>query len=187
MQIRTEFDLILSDTNAARLARALGKQDSELTETLGRVAAAGAQEIVDMLIGLVDTSRAAANREHRLVLISEHIYEGILPDEDTVGKIFRCTRAQARSLINGASARYGHRLETGFDEKLKEILRGASRPEPDGQYHLQIASKHALGHLNDRIRQLDGTLPLVRIMSGTSTTYLMKPSAYDALVDEFKI
>ena len=90
------------------------------------IAQAALAEYLLQLTGTRNPTTVRDLRELRLRLLAGHLPEH-LPSDEQIAEIFQLTRTQARTLVNGARARYRQELNEMFDEATRSALRNAER------------------------------------------------------------
>lgn len=97
--IDIQFKIELDEETTERLIQALGGKQSKLAETLSIYGKAALLEYIEMFSGNISLRMAVDTREQRLLQIILAVYEGDVPDEAIVARLFHITRGQARSLL----------------------------------------------------------------------------------------
>ena len=97
MEITVNFDLNQEDE--IELARIIGAERQELSSALSPLAAASIEELISMFLGQKVFSRGSDILEYRLFLLIIHAFNGKIPDEQEVSKLFQIGRASCRERV----------------------------------------------------------------------------------------
>jgi hypothetical protein len=172
----------LEATERARLRQVLNCTDAELEKKLEPYATAALDEYVRMFIGARVFTRGSDIREYRLLLLMENVWKRV-PADNEVSALFQTTASQSRALIRAVLSKFRYDLACPLETSLKSVVEDAKRiTESDLQ--LVIRSANLVDAINDRIQELDATLP--RLVGGEGVaTYRLRQSAYEALCDAF--
>lgn len=180
----TDVDVaFLTDEEREQLAGTLGVDERELGEALVPFAHAGVEELVRMVLGQKVYTRGSDIREYRLLLLIKHVFDGRIPGEAEVSRLFGSTESGSRSLIRSVMSKYQYELSAEIAVSLRELLAGANQEEDGDPYEIVVHSSNLVDELDRRIQSIDGTLPSVKKKRGTASTYKIMPSAYERLTE----
>ncbi len=103
MLISIELDL--GETEIAEIASVLESDDGNLAAILSRHFKASALEYLAMYRGQKVFRRGSDLLEYRLLLLIETAFEGVIPDEHEVARLFQTTPGESRALIRSILAK----------------------------------------------------------------------------------
>jgi len=123
-----DLTLDLPDEDANRVFEIFGvdpSKDPSKAQALQKgIAQAALAEYLLQFTGTRNPNTVRDLRELRLRLLASHLPEH-LPSDEQIAQIFQLTRTQARTLVNGARARYRQELTEVFNEAARRALRNA--------------------------------------------------------------
>lgn len=162
---------------AATLECAAGTVDTEL----GRYEAAAIEEYVRMMLGQRVLTRGQDMREYRLYLLIQHAFDGRLPSERKISRLFQTTTTQSRALLRAVMSKYQYELDDAIRRTIRDAVHSMAQSAGGGSRRLTIDSVNVVDALNREIASTDGTLPQISKSQGTVSTYEVAESSYDAL------
>jgi hypothetical protein len=177
----------LRNDEAEKLAGILGCERNQLDGILSSYASAALQEYIGMFLGQKVFTRGADIREYRLFLLIQHAFDNQLPDEQKICDLFQTTVSQSRALIRSVMSKYQYDLSAAIKTTITNTITGAAQPEEGGDYEFTVNSENVVEAMNRALASLDGTLPQVAKKKGTVTTYVLKPSSRDRLVQHYEM
>ena len=116
------FKIDLDDETEQRLLDVLQTKTSKLPETLSIYSKAALLEYIEMFSGNMSLRMAVDTREQRLLQIMLAAYEGDIPDEATVARLFHLTRGQARSLLRAVLEKKAFELKDHVHKACIAVL-----------------------------------------------------------------
>lgn len=172
----------LSPDEREQLSGTLGVEaDQQLDRALEKHVAAATEEYVRMFLGQRVFTRGSDIREYRLLLLIKHAFNGRIPTEADVSRLFQTTHSQSRSLIAAVMSKFQYEIRAEIDDTLRSVIEAASKRNDQDDYHVVIDSDNLVAELNKRIQGIDGTLPAVQKKRGTASTYVLPASSYTRL------
>jgi hypothetical protein len=172
--------LRLESSERARLRAILRCTDAELEEKLAPYATAALEEYVRMFIGARVFTRGSDMREYRLLLLMENVWKRV-PADNEVSALFQTTASQSRALIRAVLSKFRYDLAGTLETSVRSVIEDAKRID-DAELQLVIDSANLVDAINDRIQQLDATLPRLAQGEGVAT-HRLKQSAYERLCE----
>ncbi|MDT4896423.1 MAG: hypothetical protein QOH25_1500 [Acidobacteriota bacterium] len=154
----------VDDEVTARLADVLGCKSSELSKYLSIYGKAALLEYIEMFCGNMSLRMAVDTREQRLLQIILAAYEGNIPDEATVARLFHFTRSQARSLLRAVLEKKAFELKDHVRKACITVLQ-AIAPNSSEPIEVMIKNQRVLEALNQLLAD-DGRVPLLERTSG---------------------
>ena len=125
--------------------------------------------------------------EYRLLLLIENAFDGRIPDEQNVSRLFQTTAAGSRSLIRAVMSKYQYQLKSVIDKSLKSIVESAKKTGGENTYSVVIKSFNLVEELNLLLEEVDGTLPRITKKQGSVATYEIAPSSYIKLSERLEV
>jgi hypothetical protein len=177
----------LRDDEAEKLAGILGCPRNQLDNTLSAYASASLQEYIGMILGQKVFTRGADIREYRLFLLIQHAFGNQLPDEQKICDLFQTTVSQSRALIRSVMSKYQYDLSAAIRTTITNTIVAAVQVEEGGDYEFTVNSENVVDAMNRALASIDGTLPQVIKKKGTVTSYVLKPSSRDELIDHYEV
>jgi hypothetical protein len=174
--------LEIDETVINHLCGSLGISDpKQLEEVISKYAQAATIEYHDMFLGRKVFRRGSDIMEYRLVLLTETLFGGRIPDESKVCNLFQMTSTESRSLLRSVISKYQHRLSKCFADTLSDALLNASLDANTGDYSLPVNNRNIVDALNVILADCDPDFhPIVR-KKNTSAVYSIRNAEYDAL------
>lgn len=175
------FTLDLSNEDEAEIASILGCETSELPHAITKCSLASTLEYLAMIRGQKVFKRGTDILEYRLLLLIQHHFDGVIPDEKDVTHLFQTTLTESRSLIRAVISKYQYLLREAIDQTMLTVLNAAEAETDALPYEVVIKSQNIVDELNRLISDIDGSLPSVTKKRGSVSTYEIKRSAYEQL------
>jgi hypothetical protein len=170
--------LQLDDRERELLARILGCPKSKLEQELAPYATAALEEWTRMFIGERVYTRAGDLREYRLFLLIKHVWKRV-PVNRVVSALFQTTTAGSGTLVRNVLSKFRYELGDTLGGSLKATLEAARRLN-EGELQLLVPSTNLVDALNERIEELDPSLPRLSPGDGVAS-YRLRQSSYEAL------
>lgn len=177
----------LSAERKKRLARALECKETELATVLQNYAVAALEEHLSMYEGDKVFTRGSDIHEYRLLLLIKHVFEGRIPDEGAVSRLFQLTATQSRALIRAVMSKYQTTLLPEIDGTLKDVLQRAEVNADSGIASVAIYNQNIVDELNRRLTGLDANHLSVHKKKDSVAVYMLQPASYLALCREFGV
>lgn len=179
MLISIELDL--GETEIAEIASVLESDDGNLAAILSRHFKASALEYLAMYRGQKVFRRGSDLLEYRLLLLIETAFEGVIPDEHEVARLFQTTPGESRALIRSILAKYQYRIKEVIKRTISQKLAEAGQEEEGGSHSVVINSVNIVLEMNRILADLDGSLQPVKKNRGCVSTYEIMPSSFEIL------
>lgn len=125
--------------------------------------------------------------EYRLFLLVGHVFEGKIPDEQIISKLFQTTATESRSYLRSIISKYQYQLKSAIDDTIKNILLKAEAQAAVGPFNITLNSVNVIEELNKKLASIDGTLASVTKKRGSVSTYEVTKSSYEELCRSLKI
>jgi hypothetical protein len=114
----------------------------------------------------------------------ENVWKRV-PADNEVSALFQTTASQSRGLIRAVLSKFRYDLAASLETSLRAVVQDAKRLN-ESDLQLVIRSANLVDAINDRIQELDATLPRLATGEGVAT-YRMKQSAYEELCEALGI
>lgn len=183
--MRVEFDVDIADE--AELANIIGCEVQELNEKINAFGKASILEYLAMIQGVKVFKRGSDILEYRLFLLVDHVFEGKIPDEQVISKLFQTTATESRGYLRSIISKYQYQLKSAIDRTIKDILSNAEAQAIVGPYNITLNSINVIEELNKKLSTIDGTLTSVTKKRGSVSTYEVTKSSYEALCASLQI
>ncbi|HEJ0414766.1 TPA: hypothetical protein SLP42_005097 [Klebsiella aerogenes] len=183
--MRLQFDIEIADE--AELANIIGCNVQELNEKINNFGKASIQEYLGMIKGEKVFKRGTDILEYRLFLLVGHVFEGKIPDEQIISKLFQTTATESRSYLRSIISKYQYQLKSAIDDTIKNILLKAEAQAAVGPFNITLNSVNVIEELNKKLASIDGTLASVTKKRGSVSTYEVTKSSYEELCRSLKI
>lgn len=178
MQITFEIDIDAVD--APLIAQAIGCAQPELQARLAGHAKAALTEYLEAYLGRRAFNRGSDVLEHRLALLIQHAFNGVVPDDAGVSRLFQSTMSSSRTLLRNTLSKYRYSLAASTTASAKAVLESVVWRDVD--YHARGASPNLIELLNQRLAAADATLKPITKVADSVATYAIAPGSYDELV-----
>ena len=179
MQVQT--NITLSAAEELEISTILGCTLADLNNKLNLCITASLDEYLCMIRGQKVFKRGTDMLEYRLFLFIGTIFDGKIPDESVVSRLFQTTITESRSLIRAVMSKYQYQLKISVEKTIKECLTAAQRPNNSEPYSVVINSQNIIDELNKALGEIDGNLVSVSKRRGSVSTYEITASAYNKL------
>jgi hypothetical protein len=171
----------LTPSERDQLAVSFGCARSDVNKTLKAYSEAATEEYVRMILGQKVFTRGTDVREYRLMLLIQHVFDGLLPGERIISALFQTTTTQSRALLRAVMSKYQYELSAAITKSLAAAIKGAELSDDKTVYALVSDSENIIDALNKEIAMVDGSLSQISKARGTVSTYEITPSSYAAL------
>jgi hypothetical protein len=185
MSIKVEHGLGPDDS--AKLAGILRCKPGDLDRVLGPYVTAALQEYIRMFVGQRVFTRGADIREYRLLLLILNAFGNKIPDEQRISDLFQTTASQSRALIRSVMSKYQYELSSAIKATIADTIKSANQSKPGADYEFTVNNQNVVEAMNRTLASLQGTWPQVAAKTGTVSTYVIKPSSRDKLVEHYDI
>lgn len=156
-------------------------EESQVSICLSKIAVAAMEEYLQMVFGEKNFTKASDWREYRLLLLTQNLFDGFIPDENTVALFFKITVQSARSLIRTTLAKYSYLLKEAVKSTiLRTINEGI--PQENGPYQLNNVSQVIIDEMNRIASSIDGSYLQISRQKGSLRVYLMPRATRTALL-----
>jgi hypothetical protein len=179
--------LNLSGTAKEELAQILGCDAVGLDQALAAYASAALHEHVSMFLGQKVFTRGSDLLEYRLLLLIEHAFDGRIPDEQDVCKLFQVSASAARSLIRAVMSKYQYQLKGAIEKSARLLLDSAEHDQASACMTVSVHNLNLVDELNRELADVDTSLPPVQKKRGSVSTYDIQLSSYARLCARFGI
>jgi len=180
-------NLEINNEYQEELCRILECNKNELSNKLSKYASAALKEMVSMILGQKVFNRGSDILEYRLFLLVLHAFNGEIPDEQDVCKLFQTSLTGSRSLIRAVMSKYQYQLREVLENSLKKLILGVSKSEENDEYTISVHNLNLVDELNKDLAEIDTNLPPVKKKKGSVSTYIILPSSYKKLCEKYSI
>lgn len=181
--MRITFEIDLDDTEQERLARILECKKEDLPKVLQTHGKAAATEYVQMFLGRTNLRVASEPKELRLLMLIQHVFDGSIPDEYKVSRLFHLPLSQAKTLIKNVLAKYQFELADGIRDSHVKLIENSKQRETGGSYEVSVKNSAVIDSLNQILITLDGGLPRISKKLGTSGTFVIDVASHEKLCE----
>lgn len=185
--MKISAEISLNNEEQQELANILGCKKSELSTKLSPFAVAAIQETISMFLGQKVFNRGSDILEYRLYLLIVHAFNGRIPDEQEVCKLFQSTLTSSRSLIRSVMSKYQYQLRSAIDNTVKSLLENVEASEDGNSFIVSVHNLNLVDELNSELAEIDTNLPPVQKKRGSVSTYEIMPSSYNRLCERYEI
>jgi hypothetical protein len=177
VKVTIELDNVLSDD-----------QQREITSLLGTVAdpvaafcRAAVAESADAI--LTRRPEPALSTQYRLHRLIKHAFNGTIPSEEVVSRIFGITERRAITMISTVAKRYQSDFESGWAAAVADAFKNKdTSKDADGPFYRFAAPSAVIDFLRETIGGLnEGKLAPVQRAKGTAERYEIRKDTYDAV------
>ncbi|MEB5921709.1 hypothetical protein [Franconibacter daqui] len=183
--MRLQFDIDIEDE--IELANIIGCDNNELHTKISSFGKASIIEYLEMIQGVKVFKRGSDILEYRLFLLVNHVFDGKIPDEQVISKLFQTTATESRGYLRSIISKYQYQLKSAVDNTIKEVLSNAEAQSISGPYNITLNSINVIEELNKKLTAIDGTLAPVSKKRGSVSTYEVTKSSYDELCQSLEI
>ncbi|RJP50149.1 MAG: hypothetical protein C4586_06375 [Anaerolineaceae bacterium] len=167
------------------MANVLGCSLGDLEDQLSLFGTAAIREYISMFLGQKVFRRGSDILEYRLYLLVEEAFQGQIPDEQAVSKLFQTTSTESRSIIRSVMSKYQYQLKAPIESSIAKLLESATKDKEENQYIIVANSFNLVAEMNIALAEIDGNLPPVVKKRGGISTYLIQPSSYARLKERY--
>lgn len=141
------YDEFFSEEERVQLKNLFKSQDNhEFNRAIQRIALSALTEYKEMLLGKGLPTRADEIKQHRLLHLVKHYFQGVIPNEAEVSSMFQLTETESRALIRNVRTRFRYQLEREIINTLQNTVTSAELN--DDVYHVVIQSDNVIEELN---------------------------------------
>jgi hypothetical protein len=177
------FDLELSQPELKRLAATLGCKDNETPFKFIGHCRAAAREYLDFYINGFCPRPSLQTLEYWLILLIREVFEDRIPREDAVARHFNITSSQSSRLMKNAISRYRNEVTEALQTSIGQILTDRKPGDDASEFTIWIEAKCLADMINQILQDRDKTLPAIAKKRGSTCSYIIKKSSYEALED----
>ncbi len=153
MEIHVNVDEVLDTRNLEQMQRILETSDpDEFQDKMEKLAKAGLYELSRMVMGESLPTRAVDIQQNRLLHLIMYFFDGNLPKEEEISRIFHITYSQARTLLLNVRSRFILELEGAEKKAVEYVVNEAEakdQSEPASDYTVVIRSPNVIQLVND--------------------------------------
>lgn len=131
----------------------------------------------------------ALNSQYRLYRLVKHAFDGTIPSEVVVSRLFGITERRAISMISTVAKRYRPDFEKGWIAAVQTAFaaKEAAKADEGGVFRFS-APQSVIDYLREVIAGLsDGRLAPVQKVKGTAERYEIRKDTYNAVCDKLGI
>lgn len=185
--MRLQFDIDIEDE--IELASIIGCENDELSTKVSSFGKASIIEYLEMIQDVKVFKRGSDILEYRLFLLVNHVFDGKIPDEQVISKLFQATATESRGYLRSIISKYQYQyqLKSAIDDTIKEILSNAEAQSISGPYNITLNSMNVIEELNKKLTAIDGTLAPVSKKRGSVSTYEVTKSSYEKLCQSLEV
>ncbi|MED4018043.1 hypothetical protein [Sutcliffiella cohnii] len=151
----------------------------EFNLALKNVAFAALTEYKEMLLGKGLPTRADEIKQHRLLHLIKHYFQGKIPTEAEVSSMFQLTETESRALIRNVRTRFRYQLESEILNTLQQTI--VSAEFNNDTYHVVIQSDNVLEELNRLVSTNAPLLDPISKVRGSARKYQISEDTYELL------
>jgi len=181
--VKITTSISLPNPQEKELASILGCSQADLSETLGAYASAGLIELLTMILGQKVFKRGSDILEYRLFLLIQSVFEGQIPSEQDVSRLFQLSATGSRSLLRAVMSKYQYQLQGEIIASLQNLLKNATKGDDDVRT-ISVYNLNLVDELNRRLAEIDPTLPPVAKSRGSVSTYQVAASSFAKLSEK---
>jgi len=185
MEITTNLEI--NNENHKELCKILECDKKKLPNKLSKYSSAALMEMVSMILGQKVFNRGSDILEYRLFLLIVYAFDGFIPSEQDVCKLFQTTITSSRSLIRAVMSKYQYQLRDVLENSLKKLISSVSKSEDGDEYIVSMHNLNLVDELNKDLAEIDTNLPPVKKKRGSVSNYVIFPSSYIRLCEKFGI
>jgi type III secretion system FlhB-like substrate exporter len=181
--MKITFDVDLTDVEQERLGKVLDCKKTELPKVLQAHGKAAVTEYIHMFLGRANIRIASDSKEVRLLMMIQYVFDGSIPDEYKISRIFHLTLSQARTLIKTVLAKYQFELVDGINDSYVKLIKSGIQREAGGSYEVSVRNSAVIDGLNQILITLDGGLPRISKKPGTSGIFVVDIASHGKLCE----
>lgn len=170
------------------IAGILNTDVTKLNKTLEPYATAALEEYCRMILGQKVFTRTQDIKEYRMYLLIKEVFLNRIPDDQKISDLFQTTPTESRSLVRSVASKYQYELRLAIEDTLKEVvITATASSKGSGDRIITVNSVTKIEELNKILMSIDGTLPQITKKKGTVSTYTIKASSFQKLIDYFRL
>lgn len=170
----------LNDEEIEKLKILFKTEDNdEFNIALKNVALAALTEYKEMLLGKGLPTRADEIKQHRLLHLIKHYFQGRIPTEAEVSSMFQLTETESRALIRNVRTRFRYQLESEILNTLQQTI--VSAEFSNDTFHVVIQSDNVLEELNRLVSTNAPQLDPISKVRGSARKYQISEDTYELL------
>ncbi|EPL9569255.1 hypothetical protein MMK73_004697 [Providencia rettgeri] len=173
--------------NPDELANIIGCDTSELGVELEKICSASFNEYIDMFQGTKAFKRGSDILEYRLFLLIKYYFNGQIPDEQSISRLFQSTASESRGYLRSIISKYQYQLKSAINDTIRNILSEAKITQDTGPYTITLNNTNIIEELNRKLVDIDGTLTSVAKKRGSVSTYEVTKSSYLKLCEDLSV
>lgn len=180
-------NLKLSAYEKKELAHIVDCRVDDLDTVMAAYATAALREHVTMFLGQKVFTRGSDLMEYRLFLLVESAFDGRIPDEQEVCKLFQLTSTAARALIRAVMSKYQYQLKGAIEKSAGSLLNSAEKDTENNCVTVSVHNLNLVDELNRELADIDTSLAPVQKKRGSVATYNIQRSSYARLCNRFGV
>lgn len=162
--------------------------NDELILKIEKFSKASTEEYLRMILGQKVFTRGQDIKEYRLYLLIKYLFNGIIPDEQTITTLFQTTNNESKSLLKSVLAKYQYELKEPINETIKVILENeVGHDKEKDLYYVSNIALNIVDEMNRILSSMDGSLHQISKRRGSLQTFDIKPSSYNSLCEHCNI
>ncbi len=169
--------------------RPIGTANRELADKISVISKAASYEYVRMILGQKIFTRGQDIKEFRLFMLIKYLFNGKIPDEQTITTLFQTTTSESKSLLRSVLAKYQYELRESINETIKDILgnRLTRHELEEGEiiYYTSNIPLNIVDEMNKLLSGINGALTQISKKRGALNTFEIAEDAYTALIEHF--
>lgn len=177
----------LTDDEKVSLSKILGCSKADLPGQLAGFASADLEEYARMFLGEKVFKRGSDILEYRLLLLIQHAFDDLLPNEARISSLFQITTSQSRSLLRSIMSKYQYLLENALKKSALKAIKAATYKKDDDVWVTTFDSVNVVDALNLRLAQLDPKAAPILRQRDSVANYDIKPGSILILRDDLGI
>lgn len=191
MSIRIEIpDNFFQDIEKDNLSNLFGTIDeSEFEKKLTGLIHAALEEYKDMCLGMGLPYRANEIREFRLFYLIKYFFDGKIPNELEVSRIFQLPESRSKNLIQNVLTRFHFDLKKEINTKLAEIFSNENRNfnKKENEIYIFIDSLNMVDIINRMIVTEDFRLKKISKIRGETNQYMISIDSFNVIKKQLGI
>ncbi len=186
MDITTSIEISSGEKN--QLSEIFKCAPENIEKTLNIISSAAMEEYTNMILGKNSYQRGTDIREYRLFLLIKRFFTERLPNEEMVTRIFQTTTRQSRTLLRSVASKYQYELKSIINKTISGLVEDIEivpSKKADSLFIINTNSRFFIELMNEKIANLNVTLPPIQLRLDCTSSYTIKKSAYLALSKEY--
>ncbi|RVK90426.1 hypothetical protein CN150_27895 [Sinorhizobium meliloti] len=176
-ELNLNYNLDLSDDEAAALADTFGCALPDLGQNLQPYALAALREYVEMFAGQAMTG-VSELRERRLVAILLALPAADFPTDHRIARLFNLTSLQGRALLRSTLSRHRNRLKGTMDAAARRFTAACQQGAVGGDYEARCPNTVVIEMLNAQLAMANAQRAPIRRKAATFDTYVVSNGAF---------